>query len=138
MKFVKKHLWKIIPLGLAVVMMVCIAIYHINKPDDSNQTYELKYGTYCYIEEGMDEMDIPAITINEDNTFTYVESSLSSYIGVGTYTKTDTTLTLTTNDGHFIQTFAIKENSIVYDASNSTGFLFIFIADGSIFIYQEN
>ena len=60
------------------------------------------------------------VSLYEDNTFTFAFSTLSSYIGRGTYTVEDDVLTLYTYDGDFTYTFIMKDDTLIFDAERSS------------------
>lgn len=66
----------------------------------------------------------PTIWLSQtDDTFRFVYSALSSYIAVGRYELTDTTLTLRTSDGLNIYVFSKDTDSnFVFDLSKSSKF----------------
>ena len=59
--------------------------------DKEAENAELKYGTYV---RQNDDFGTFSITINKDGTFSYYETAISSYIGMGNYTVDDGVLTL--------------------------------------------
>lgn len=62
----------------------------------------------------------PCIIIEENNKFQFVFSAVSSYIGVGTYIVDGNTVILNTDDGDYHYTFTIKDNTLIFDAENSS------------------
>ena len=76
----------------------------------------------------------PSVTLYEDGEFTFFFSAYSSYIGYGTYQMDGDTLTLRTDDGRFLYTFEIVEDTLVFDEENSSEALWYSnITDGSVF-----
>ena len=63
---------------------------------------------------------LPSVTLYEDNTFTFSFSTVSSYIGIGTYTVEDDVLTLNTDDGNYTYTFIMKDDTLIFDAERSS------------------
>lgn len=76
----------------------------------------------------------PSVTLYEDGEFTFFFSAYSSYIGYGIYKMDEDTLTLRTDDGRFLYTFVIVEDTLVFDGENSSEALWYSnITDGSVF-----
>lgn len=76
----------------------------------------------------------PSVTLYEDGEFTFFFSAYSSYIGYGTYKMDEDTLTLRTDDGRFLYTFVIAEDTLVFDGENSSEALWYSnITDGAVF-----
>jgi len=76
----------------------------------------------------------PSLTLYEDGTFQMIFSPVSSYIGVGTYERSDERLTLHTDDGKFTYTFDVVEDALRFDADASSEWLwFADLQDGDFF-----
>ena len=74
------------------------------------------------------------ITINDDGTYTYSESLLSSYLGLGKWSVDDDVLTLTDNTGvEIINYFLIDGEDLVFKEENSTNFIYVKVKDGERF-----
>lgn len=74
------------------------------------------------------------VTLNEDGSFEFVFSSLSSYWGIGKFSVSGDKLTLETSDGKYHYVFRITDNGIEFDADASSDTLwFGDFADGSLF-----
>ena len=80
-----------------------------------------------------------ALTINEDKTFLFVLSPLSSYLPIGTYEITDSSLILTADDNIYV--FKIKNSSLVFDAENSSPIpqydKFDSVKNGDLFVLEK-
>lgn len=76
----------------------------------------------------------PSISLEENHKFTFVFSAISSYLGAGTYRMDCDTLELNTDDGKYHYTFKIAEDTLVFDAENSSEVIgFADFADGAVF-----
>lgn len=70
------------------------------------------------------------ITINDDGTYSYNESSISSYIGHGKWSVSDDLLTLSDDTGvEIINYFIIDGEDIVFTEENSTNFIYVKVKD---------
>ena len=87
----------------------------------------------AYTYEASKEIIAPTVTLYEDGEFTFLFSAISSYFGYGTYQIEEEQLTLRTDDGKFLYTFTIVEDTLVFDAENSSEALwFSNITDGAV------
>ncbi len=77
------------------------------------------------------------ITIYEDGTFFYYEGMASSYHGIGEWEINGTKITLTDKFYDLKNTFAIKDGSLFWLESKSTGFLYLKVENGDAFHVQE-
>ena len=108
---------------IAATVLVCVAILC------SCQQKSLS-GTYIF-GEGVDSA---SVTLNEDGTFEFVFSPVSSYLGIGKYTFSGDRLTLETSDGKYRYVFRLTERGIEFDASASSDSLWLGeFSDGSVF-----
>ena len=87
---------------------------------------------YLYEKEGFGS-DF-TITLNSDGSMRCSEGALSSYFGAGTWELDGDTVTLTTDDGKFVNHFAVEDGALVYQAADSTGFLYLTVSDGEKFL----
>ena len=88
----------------------------------------------AYTHKDSKGVSAPIVTLYEDGEFTFFFSAISSYFGYGTYQMDEHTLTLRTNDGRFLYTFDIVEDTLVFDGENSSEALwFSNITDGAVF-----
>ena len=93
---------------------------------------------YIYTGESFSDMenDNFVITINEDGTFTYCESMLSSYIGIGEWSVEDGILTLSDDEkmGYpLVNHFLIDGEDIIFVEEDSSNFVYIEVKDGERF-----
>lgn len=127
----------------------CLMALQIN--DDSIQdvtTFNIQVDTWAKLDGVVGDSEViaaythkdskgvnaPAVTLYEDGEFTFFFSAISSYFGYGTYQMDESTLTLRTNDGRFLYTFDIVEDTLVFDSENSSEALwFSNIEDGDVF-----
>ena len=79
------------------------------------------------------------IQLEEDGTFTYHEGSLSSYIGVGTWTLEGNTLCITDEGAgkSWKNYFRADEKALTFQAEGSENFLYRTVADGEKFLAEE-
>ena len=75
-----------------------------------------------------------AITLNSDGSMYYSVGLLSSYLGIGTWELDGDTVTLTTDDGNFVHHFAVEDGALVYQAKDSTDFMYLTVSDGEKFL----
>lgn len=93
------------------------------RTDKSTETYVDRIGGDGYkvytFAESVDPGD-PSIYLCEDMTFSFGWSMFSSYFAHGTYTLTEDTLTLATEDGLYTYVFKVIDDTFVFDASRSS------------------
>lgn len=87
---------------------------------------------YIYEKEGFGS-DF-TITLNSDGSMRWSEGALSSYFGPGTWELDGDTVTLTTDDGNFVHHFAVEDGALVYQAKDSTDFMYLTVSDGEKFL----
>ncbi|MBE5892738.1 MAG: hypothetical protein E7286_05080 [Lachnospiraceae bacterium] len=88
----------------------------------------------AYTYKDLKGVSTPTVTLYEDGEFTFFFSVISSYFGYGSYQMEEDKLTLRTNDGRFLYTFTIVEDTLVFDGENSSEALwFSNITDGAVF-----
>lgn len=75
-----------------------------------------------------------AITLNSDGSMRWCEGLLSSYFGRGTWELDGNTVTLTTDDGKFVNHFTVEDGALVYQSAGSTGFMYLTVSDGEKFL----
>lgn len=74
------------------------------------------------------------ITINDDGTYSYYESLLSSYIGTGEWSVSAEVLTLSDDTGvEIINYFLIDGDDLVFIEENSANFIYVKVKDGERF-----
>ena len=62
------------------------------------------------------------------------EGGLSSYFGPGTLELDGDAVTLTTDDGKFVNHFTVEDGALVYQAKDSTNFMYLTVSDGEKFL----
>lgn len=87
---------------------------------------------YIYEKEGFGS-DF-TITLNSDGSMRWCEGLLSSYFGPGTWELDGNTVTLTTDDGKFVNHFTVEDGALVYQSAGSTGFMYLTVSDGEKFL----
>ena len=102
--------------------------------DSTNWPKTLLYGTYSRKNEEFGGLDEFSITLNQDSTFSYYETMISSRFGLGNYTFEDGIVTLRDGDKKF--RFRYYLNALEYIAEESDEFTYIKLADGEIFNYK--
>lgn len=126
---------KILTIILLAAMMLTILASCSNEDIDYGYTFADK--TYIYEKEGFGGSFY--ITISSDGTFSYKEGEASDYLAKGTWTYTDSVLSLTdTIDGSerkIVNNFFFVEGNLWYLTENSTGFPFVTVEEGDIFVY---
>ena len=75
-----------------------------------------------------------AITLNSDGSMYYSVGLLSSYLGIGTWELDGDAVTLTTDDGKFVNHFTVEDGALVYQSAGSTGFMYLTVSDGEKFL----
>ena len=91
---------------------------------------------YIFGEDG--KLEEACLTLRDDGTFTFSSSLLSSYIGIGTYTISDKTLTALTNGGIDTYVFTIVEEGMRFEAEQSSDLSHVSgLYDGAI-LYRKN
>ncbi len=99
--------------------------------------------TFIYEGESFSGFEDDPFTIlfEENGTYTYSESLLSSYMGVGNWSIAGDVLTLTENieatGNPSIQYFRIADGSIIYLGTFSSNFSLIHVEDGECFTCSE-
>ncbi|MGL4344666.1 MAG: hypothetical protein ACRCTE_05685 [Cellulosilyticaceae bacterium] len=98
----------------------------------NRQDVTLPYGTYTL--EASQDIVKPTIELREDGGFIFVFSSLSSYIGYGTYEIEENQLKLETDDQKYTYLFDIVDETLAFDANSSSEITDLAtIFDGAIF-----
>ncbi|MBP7175800.1 MAG: hypothetical protein KBA53_06235 [Thermoclostridium sp.] len=101
-----------------------------HKDDLSESTLFREYR----FDDSEDIMKTAGVILNEDGTFTFHFSPLSSYLGYGTYRFYNNRLTLNTDDGYYTYVFDMVEDTLVFDADASSERVWMSgITDGSVF-----
>ena len=101
------------------------------------RTEDIAGKTYRYEKDGVGGPF--TIQLEEDGTFTFHEGSLSSYIGVGTWTLEGNTLCITDEGAgkSWKNYFRADEKALTFQAEGSENFLYRTVADGEKFLAEE-
>lgn len=93
--------------------------------------------TYTYLGEPLSELDnicAFTITINNDGTYSYYESPISSYIGSGKWSVSQNILKLSDDTNLDITNyFLIDGDDLIFIEENSTNFTYVKVKDGERF-----
>ncbi len=73
------------------------------------------------------------VTIDKDNTFSYLEGHKSDYIGIGTWSIDGARIKLENNDGTLVNYFTYENGALYYSAEGSSGFTNSTVNDGDKF-----
>ena len=110
---------------LLIAATVLICTFIISSCNDKKISGTYTFGEGAYSAE---------VTLNEDGSFEFMFSPISSYLGIGNFTINGDTLTLKTSDGKYHYVFRITDEGIVFDADASSEILwFGEFVDGSLF-----
>ena len=103
--------------------MICtiVAVTACAKQDEKNQPTQKEYELVVDETSGESKATIPSLTINtSDKTFSFTYDPFSSYLSVGTYEITDSTLAASTDDGERTYIFNIvNDNTLKFIAKGS-------------------
>lgn len=80
---------------------------------------ELPLGTYV-MKDAQEELSAPYILIQENDSFVFNYSVLSSYLPVGNYSIEGDRLVLTTEDDENQYVFIIKSDQLIYQKAESS------------------
>lgn len=100
------------------------------------KSIDLSDKMYTYEKDGFGSSF--TITFEKGGTYTYYEGFLSSYIGCGKWEVSGNRLTMTENEeiGYpFVFYFDIDGDDLVFDAENSSQFIYVHVADGERFTF---
>lgn len=87
-----------------------------------------------YVYNNSQEAVKPCIVLEEDNTFTFTFSVLSSYIAVGNYEVKDGRLILETSDRKYKYVFKADNGKLILEVEKSSEFpSYANIPDGAVF-----
>ena len=87
-----------------------------------------------YIMQEAEEPAKPIVLLKDGNRFTFNYSLLSSYYAIGSYEIDDGNLILRTDDGENKYVFKIKDNTLVFNAKESSGIpSYANVPDGAVF-----
>lgn len=79
------------------------------------------------------------IRLEKDGSFTFYEGSLSSYIGIGSWTLEGDLLCITDEGAGkgWKNYFHADENALTFRAEGSENFIYLTVADGETFLAEE-
>ncbi len=100
----------------------------------ASHTYDNGEKVGFYVFNGSKDTVKPTLTLYDNDTFVFIFSVFSSYIGTGTYSTDGGKLTLNTFDFDQTYVFDITENGLKFDAdASSENLWFSDITDGAFF-----
>lgn len=119
-----------------------------NKVDESHSQSRpmiAKTGTYCMeYSGGMEDVYIPSLTLNEDNSFSFAYDLSSSYLFKGHYKIENNMLSANTEDGSKLYLFRqVDEETLSFKAEGSSDVslnderLGVPIMDGALFKIEK-
>jgi hypothetical protein len=80
----------------------------------------------------------PVVLLEDNNKFSFPYSLLSSYIAMGSYEIDGDGLLLQTDDGQYKYVFKIKDNTLIFNAKDSSEIPpFDNVPDGATFKREE-
>ena len=116
---------KFLLLVLALVIVGCS-----NTPETADQY--IPSGNYIMQES--EEPSKPIVLLKDGNRFTFTYSLLSSYYAIGSYEIDDGNLILKTDDGEYKYVFKIKDNTLIFNAKESSEIpSYAIVPDGAVF-----
>lgn len=127
-----KKIKKVLAAMLVLSMVLLSACKNAKKESDvAGKVYTYTGASFSKLES-----DRFTITINADGTFSYYESMLSSYIGMGTWTLEGEVLTLSDDEemGYpFVNHFRIDGEDLYFIEEGSSNFIYVKVKDGERF-----
>lgn len=129
----------------ALVCVLCAALLAVALTScRGKETYTVERISGSYFRENSNGFDHFTITLNEDGTYQYFESMISSHLGMGGYTLEDGVVTLTDSQipgvyGSLTHAykFRCEEDKLIYLADESDDFMYIKLPDGAEFERRE-
>lgn len=116
---------------MLILIVLSSAIVGCSRDSKTTEQY-VPAGTYVMQES--EEPIKPSISLKDDNRFTFTYSALSSYLPIGSYEVDNGVLTLITDDGKYTYIFAIKDNTLIFNATESSEISsYVDLPDGSVF-----
>lgn len=119
----------------ALLILVVLAACRAQEPETVSGTYS---------RENANGFDHFTITLNEDGTYSYFETMISSHLGMGEYTYEDGIVTLIDDQipglyGSLIHTYKFRyaDGKLFYLAGESDGFMYVDLPDGAQFDRRE-
>lgn len=124
---------------ISVVLILATVISFASCSAKKDYTPADSAGTYARTNEGFDGLDKFTITLNEDGTYQYYETWVSSFYGIGNYEIDGDTVKIVAElpgmDGTIRHTYKFKANgkTLVYVADGSDNFMYVKLPDGAVF-----
>lgn len=126
MSYKKPAFWMVI---IALAACIIAALCFLTNPKSHQPSLA---GLYRYEGDGFGG-DF-TITLQADGSFTYYEGGLSSYIGDGKWSVSGDILTLEDESGAaIVNRFRMEGDELIFQAKDSTNFIYVKVADGSVF-----
>lgn len=104
------------------------------------ERYTIETVSGSYARKNDNGFDSFSITLNEDGTYFYYETMISSHLGIGEYTLADGIVTLIDDQiptlygsRTYTYKFQCKGDKLVFLASESDNFLYVNLPDGAQF-----
>lgn len=126
--------------GILVFVMMLLTVSGCGEETKEPEVFGKIY-TYIGDNQSEFEFDRFTITINEDGTFSYYETMISSYIGWGKWTREGDVLTLSDDPElcyPFVNYFKVDGEDLVFIEEGSSNFLYKKIKDGERFTGASN
>lgn len=127
---------------ICVLSAVLFAVMLVSCRVQETYTVERISGTYS--RENANGFDHFTITLNEDGTYSYFETMISSHLGMGGYTLEDGIVTLTDSQipglygSHtYTYKFRCEKGKLIFLADESDNFMYINLPDGAEFERRE-
>jgi hypothetical protein len=79
----------------------------------------------------------PSFSLNQDGTFSYSPSMISSYMGVGRYTAERDRVTLVFSEGQEAAVFSVTDDGLLFEADASSENVLGDVEDGTVFVKSE-
>lgn len=115
-----------------LVCLLCVAVLLLASGCSGSK--EPNIGTYVYTQS--QDVCKPIINLNDDGTFIFNYSLLSSYLPTGTYSYKNGILTLSTQDGQTEYRFEIGKGKLTFLADKSSPLpSFADVPNGAVFNY---
>lgn len=117
----------------AALALTCTGCSEISS-DISGKTYVYEKGGFAGIGDFV-------IKLNDDGTFSYYEGWASSYVGYGNWSVENGELVLSDDEDicyPYVNRFKIDGGDLVFLEDGSTNFLYVKVADGERFLYDNN
>lgn len=124
---------------ISVVLLLALALAFASCGAKKNYTPADVAGTYERTNENFGGIDKFTITLNEDGTYQYYETMISSFIGMGNYEIDGNIVSMISDlpglNGTVRRTYKFKADgkTLVYVADGSDNFTYVKLPDGAAF-----